>query len=278
MAFKEFKRGHNSHGSHCTAKFIPMQWQQHGALSLPPPPGSPASPRACWGKRRNPPQNQPPLPPAPCPGVLLLFALRDPGRRGWVARCSTKSPYFCPNNPPFFFSLFFFSHPVDHSIKNWQQPLCQRFSGHREWKEGKKVSLEGLYMGTSFAFRVQSSEHDQRSKSPRVSSKPHFPPPKLIRISSLITRNWLHVNSCVLPTFTFYVARDGWRKPCRQIRGKTANIPPKEVPLLGRYFTPAQFLSGTEERGKVRAELIAAWVSPCIFPGTAEKCGREAHK
>lgn len=74
------------------------------------------------------------------------------------------------------------------------------------------MSLETLYMGASFGFRVQGSEHDQRSKSPRVSYKPHFPPPKLIRISSLITPNRLHVGSSVLPPFTFCIAREGRQK------------------------------------------------------------------
>lgn len=209
------------HGSHCTAKLIPMRWQQHGALSLPPQPGSPTSPAgglgaSCLqtgsGKHKDSPQNLGPLPPAlscSCRGPASPGGTRE--RVGFFFFCcffNTKSPYFCPNPLP----IFFFLHPIDHSIKNWQQPLCQRFSRHREWKEGKKVSLDRLYIGASFGFCAWSSGHEQRSKSPRLASKPHFSPPKFIRILSLMTPNWLHGNSFLLSVFIFYIAGDGWPK------------------------------------------------------------------
>lgn len=74
------------------------------------------------------------------------------------------------------------------------------------------MSLARSCTGTSFGFHVLSSEHEQRSKSPCLASKPHFPPPKSIRILALITSKGLHGNSFLLSTFGFHVGGDDWPK------------------------------------------------------------------
>lgn len=262
MAFKEFKCRHNSHGSRCTANWISMRWRQRGALSLPPPPASPASPKTQGFTPKSHPVHR-----------ALLPEWWEVGRRRSCWSFFYQISFFLPQ--PCFGFLFFSSLLVDHSIKNWQQPLCQRFSRHWEWKEGKKVSLETLYTGASFGFRVQGSEHDQRSKSPHVSSKPHFPPPKLITISSLITPKWLHMSFSVLSPFTSCITREGRRESdgCRW-RGKVVNATEEmSFPLSsGRNIAPPHTVAGME-RGEVRAALI----SPSIFPlillkSVEEKC------
>lgn len=79
------------------------------------------------------------------------------------------------------------------------------------------MSLARFFTGASFGLHVLSSEHEQRSKSPCLASKPHFPPPKSIRILALIASNGLHGNSFLLSTFGFHVTGDGWPKGVQYI-------------------------------------------------------------
>lgn len=80
------------------------------------------------------------------------------------------------------------------------------------------MSLARFSAGTSFGFHVLSSAHEQRSKSPCLASKPHFPPPKSIRILALITSNGLHGNSFLLSTFGVHVAGGDWPKGVQHIK------------------------------------------------------------
>lgn len=80
------------------------------------------------------------------------------------------------------------------------------------------MSLARFSAGTSFGFHVLSSAHEQRSKSPCLASKPHFPPPKSIRILALITSNGLHGNSFLLSTFSVHVAGGDWPKGVQHIK------------------------------------------------------------
>lgn len=90
------------------------------------------------------------------------------------------------------------------------------------------MSLARFCTGASFGFHVLSSEHEQRSKSPCLASKPHFPPPKSIRILALITSKGLHGNPSLLSTFSFPVAGDGWPKGVQHIK---QILPEENFPL-----------------------------------------------
>lgn len=110
------------------------------------------------------------------------------------------------------------------------------------------MSLARFCTGASFGFHVLSSEHEQRSKSPCFASKPHFPPPKSIRILALITSNGLHGNSFLLSTFSFRVAGDDWPKGVQYIKQILAE---KNLPLQIREGTLQCRLDlGLEKREK----------------------------
>lgn len=90
------------------------------------------------------------------------------------------------------------------------------------------MSLARFCAAASFGFHVLSSEHEQRSKPPCLASKPHFPPPKSIRILALITSKALHGNSFLLSMFSFPVAGDDWPKGVQRIE---QILPEKNFPL-----------------------------------------------
>lgn len=68
--------------------------------------------------------------------------------------------------------LYFF---LDNPIKNRQQPICQRFSWHWEWKEGEKVSQKKSVCISLFGLPLQSLDVSRGQCNLSIAPNQFFP-------------------------------------------------------------------------------------------------------